>query len=184
MCSGFACFDKNQYITFRSERDRGAGVAGAGVSLGTLTTGVVSTSDGAGINSIFLTAASNATNGIVVTVKGTNTGLQGTSGGTIPTSSGALTAGSAGYGLCVFSTTQGGSSPALFVKGATYDGACTKVNSHVVGSVTTTAQTMVSSSGALLGGSAEVLVKAAISATTPAGNDYQDVVTFIATGTF
>lgn len=185
-CSGYQCFQTTPYITFSvTQGTSSPGTAGAGVALGTLTTGSVKTSDGSAINSIFITAESNAAGGTIVRVKDTNTGLKRIStADTIASATATLVAGTAGYGICVFSVAQHAESPTSLAKISPFDGACTKTTSHAVGGLTTSTQPILQSTGALKGGSSEILVKAAVSSSTPAGNDYADTLTFIATGTY
>jgi hypothetical protein len=185
-CSGYQCFQGTPYITFSVTQGTSApGTAGAGVALGTLSTGSVKTSDGSAINSIFVTAESNAAGGTVVRVRDTNAGLKRVStADTITSSTATLVAGTAGYGLCVFSATQHAESPTAFVKQTPFDGTCTKTTGHGVGLLTTSAAPILQSTGSLKGGSAEILVKAAISPLTPAGADYADTITLVATGTY
>jgi hypothetical protein len=186
-CSGFECFPSDPFITLTVRQGTSVpGTSGAGVALGTLSTSSVQTSNGTTINSIFLTAATNAPSGLVTSVRGLNGGLRRTSVPTdvITSGSATLVAGTAGYGVCVFSNTQAASSATSYAKAAPYNGTCTKTTGHAVGIVDTTTRTILSSTGALSGGESEVLVKAAISAATPVGSDYADTLTFIATGTY
>jgi hypothetical protein len=186
-CAGFECFSGSPFITFSVKQGTSSpGTTSAGVALGTLTTSAVTTSNGSTINSIFLTSETNATNGVVVTVKDSNTGLQRTSApaSTIGSASTTLTAGVAGYGICVFSASQGSGSPSSLLSASPYNGACTKTTGHAVGGLSTSPQNILTSSGQLSAGTAEVLVKAAISSVTAAGSDYTDTITFIATASF
>ena len=155
------------------------------MNFGVLTSGAVATSDGSTYNSVFLTATSNATGGVAITVNDANNGLKrATTADTIPSSTATLVAGTAGYGVCVFSATQDGGSPTALTKSSPYNGTCTKSTGHAVGAVSTSPATILSSTGQLLAGEAEVLVKASIGAGTAAGPDYEDTLTFIATGTY
>lgn len=186
-CAGLECFKNVQYLSFAVAEGvtAPAAVSGAGVSLGTLTTGAVATSDGAAINSVFLSVTSSAAGGVSLNVNSRNAGLKrGATADTIASATATLSAGTAGFGVCTFSVAQDGASPTALAKVAPYNGSCTKTVGHAVGVVDTTNRILASSTGVLQDGTAEVLVKAAISATTPAGNDYSDVLTFIAAGTF
>lgn len=187
-CSGYQCFETENYISFTvKEGLTSPGTAGAGVTFGLLTTSNVTTSNGTSINSVFITAEGNSTAGVVVSVISPNEGLQRVSapGARIPSATGTLSAGTEGYGICVFSNTENGDSPTSFVKNAPYDGNCLKADpGHAVGIVDGTSRAVLSSTGQLKGGSAEILVKAAISVITDAGADYSDALTFIATGTY
>jgi hypothetical protein len=156
------------------------------VALGSLSTGAVTTSDGSTINSIFITAESDATGGLVVSVVNDSAGLASTSvpADVITSASTTLSAGSEGYGVCVFSITEGATSPSSFLSSSPYNGSCDKSGNHAVGVVDTTSRTIMSSSGELQTGSSEVLVKASISTTTASHNDYTSTLTFIATPTY
>ncbi len=185
-CAGYQCFLQPPYISFSVKQGTASpGTAGAGVTLGTLTTGAVTTSDGSTVNSVFVTAESNANDGLVVTVRDTNNGLKRDStSDTIASATATLVAGTAGYGLCVFSVTQHADSPNTLTKASPYNGTCTKTSGHDVGGVSTSSQNILTSAGAIKGGDSEILVKAAISAITAAGIDYGDTLTFVATGTY
>ncbi|WKZ28701.1 MAG: hypothetical protein QY323_04150 [Patescibacteria group bacterium] len=162
------------------------------VSLGTLTSAAVSTAT----NHICLDLDTNASGGALVTVQGSGSAdalESSASGDTIGTTytAGAggvtdLVAGTEGYGLCVTATNVvTGSATAV----APYNGDCTSNGGNRVGGVdSAAAQFIVTTNAAALDGTAnntaDILVKAAISAITSAANDYVDVLTFIATGTF
>jgi hypothetical protein len=185
-CAGFQCFGSNTpYITMSvKEGLTSPGTTGADVALGTLTTSAVTTSDNTTINSIFIATESNANGGTIVTVADDNNGLKRIStADTIASATALLVPGTAGFGICVFSATQGGSSPTTFNAISPYASSCT-TSAHNVGLVSTTPNTVLSSTGKLLGGEAEIYVKAAISTTTAAGSDYADTLTFIGTATF
>jgi hypothetical protein len=185
--SGFQPFGSAGYLTFSvKEGTSSPGTAGANVSLGTLSTGSVTTSDGSSVNSIFITADSNAGGGLIVTVVNDSAGLASTSvpADVITSASETLSAGSEGYGVCVFSITEDAASPTSFLSASPYNGSCDKSSNHAVGITDTTARTIMSSSGELSAGSAEVLVKAAIASETPAHADYSSNLTFIATATY
>ncbi len=186
-CAGYECFKGTPYISFSVQEGIAApGASGANVDLGSLTPAAVATSDGATINSIFLTAEANAKSGVIVTVADASTGLFSTAATyTIASATTTLAAGFEGFGLCVFSATQSGQSPTALTKQAPYnDVACTKTTGHAVGGVSPSAASILASTGQLKGGSAEILVKSSISAAAPAAGDYTDTLTFIATGTF
>ena len=185
-CAGYQCFIQPPYISFSVKQGVASpGTTGAGVPLGTLTTSTVTTSDGSTINSVFITTETNAHNGVAVTVRDANGGLKRTStADTIASATATLVAGTAGFGLCVFSVTQHADSPTSLSKASPYSSTCTKTTGHAVGAVSTSAQDILISTGAIKGGDAEILVKAAISAVTAAGTDYADTLTFIATGTY
>jgi len=185
-CSGYECFQQTPYITFTVTQGTSApGTSGAGVSLGTLSTGAVTTSNGSTVNSVFVTGSSNGTGGSVITVRDANGGLKrNATADTIASASATLVAGTAGYGVCVFSATQGSGSPTSLTAASPFNGSCTKTTGHAVGALTTSPQTILQSTGALAGGSAEILVKAAISSVTVGGSDYSDTLTLIMTSTY
>lgn len=156
------------------------------VSLGTLTTTSVTTAT----NHICLELDTNASGGAVVTVQGSGSAdalESAASGDSIGTtysgSSALLAAGTEGYGICVASTSAvTGSATAV----APYNADCTADN---VGGVDSAApQNLLNTASAPLDGTAndtaDIVVRAAIASTTAAANDYTDVLTFIATGTF
>lgn len=160
------------------------------VPLGTLSTGSVTTSNDSSINGIWVDLATNGGGGAVVTVVSANgtSGLVSTStpADTIGSSTATLVAGTEGYGVCVTSSGTGAAtaSTGTLAAVAPFASTCTAA-AHSVGGLTTSAQSILNSAGdALAGGRTEIRVKAAISATTEAHNDYADTLTFIATATF
>ena len=162
------------------------------VSLGTLTSTAIATAS----NHICLELSTNATGGAIVTVQGSGNadGLESVAAGsTIGTTYAAgaggvttLAAGTVGYGLCVSATSvTTGSATAV----APFNGNCTTNGGSRIGGVPFAAPAqIITSNGAAIAGTtnntADILVKAAVSGVTPAANDYTDVLTFIATGTF
>jgi len=189
LCAGYECFRLEPYVSFSvKEGTSSPGTTGAGVALGTLETTSIKTSDGSTVNSVFLTAETNAPNGGTVTVRSvTPEGLASTSvpGDTISIGSDqvTLTTGNEGYGICVYTNSQHADSPTTFVDQYPYNGSC-DYSTHQVGRVQTAAQSILSSTGALKGGTAEVLVKGSRSVSTPAHSDYADSLVFIFTGTY
>ncbi len=161
---------------------------GGTVALGTLSTGAISSSSVSSVNVICTRLSSNATSGTQVTVLSTNASLKSTSASTdsIPSASAAMSAGTANYGLCLDDIT--GKSVTVPVGGtltANIASACT--NSTAAGTVTGVTgatQNLWSVNAGVSNAYWELQVKAAISGTTPAHNDYTDTLTFIATGTF
>lgn len=185
-CVGFQCYYVAPFITFSVESGTSyPGSPGGTVNLGTLDRSGVKGSGGS-VNSIFLAAETNLPHGVVVLVNDANGGLVSASTPTdqITSQTATLVADQAGYGICVFSATQSGSSPATFAKVAPFDGTCDKTSGHQVGGLTTGQQTILSADKELDTGVSEVLVKASISSTTAAHTDYQDTLTFVATGTY
>jgi hypothetical protein len=189
-CIGFQCgASSSPYISFSVSASLASGGAEGGtVALGTLNGSSVKTSDGTSINSIFLAAETNANGGAVVTIQDASSGLASASvpADKIASQSGknTLTAGSAGFGVCVFAAGQRVGSPSNFTKTWPFDGTCDKATGHQVGGVSPTPAAILSASGALEQGTAEVLVKAAISTTSPAHNDYSDSLVFTLTATY
>ncbi|MDP2656703.1 MAG: hypothetical protein Q8P11_04025 [bacterium] len=158
------------------------------VSLGTLVPGTVSSSNNSTIKSIYLSLSSNAIGGATITVQGTNGGLKSTTRDyTISTSY----AGSAtdlatldeGFGICVNPTTTT-ASVGTITRVAPYNGSCSASSHNIGGLDATTPQTLITTSGVLTDGEIEVMLKGKSKATTPAGSDYSEVITFIATGEF
>ncbi|MEA3249301.1 MAG: hypothetical protein U9Q03_03010 [Patescibacteria group bacterium] len=184
LASGFQPFDSAGYISFSvKEGTSSPGSSGTGVALGTLSTGSVTTSDGSSINSIFITAEGNGTGGLVVSVVNDSTGLASVSvpADVVTSASATLSAGTEGYGICVFSITEDAGSPTSFTSASPYNGSCDKSSNHAVGITDTTSRTVMSATGELKSGSSEVLVKTAVSTDTAAHSDYVSNLTFIAT---
>lgn len=187
LASGFQPFESAGYISFSVKEGLSSpGSSGVGVALGTLGTGSVTTSNGTSVNSIFITAESNAPGGLIVSVANDSAGLASVSAPSdvIPSASATLSAGTEGFGVCVFSITEDAASPTSFLSASPYDGSCDKSSNHAVGIVDTTTRTIMSSAGELKSGSSEVLVKAAVGASTPSHADYRSRLTFIVTATF
>lgn len=157
------------------------------VDLGALTVGAANVS-GATINSIWTDLETNATGGAVVTVVNANdtNGLVSlSSSDNIPATGGTIAAGTANYGLCVASATQGsGTYQAAGSYAAPTCVADTAGNTVVALSSSTPDPILNTAGGPVTAGRSQILVNAAISTSTTAHNDYQDVLTFVATGTF
>ena len=164
------------------------------VALGTLSAATLTTSNQSSINSIMVDLDTNASGGAVVTVKGLNQGLLSTAANpdkTIALGSNeeTIAAGSEEIGLCVESVA---STVGTLLIGTQYDSGgsvtnCTTTNggTPTVGKIVNNVQQILNTnSAAMAAGRAEILVKASITATTPAANDYTETLTFIATGTF
>jgi len=149
------------------------------VNLGTLTKSAVKTSNNTTIKSIWVDLETNADGGAVVTIVGAYGGLQSnaiahTIGGVDTT----LVPGAEGTGVCL-----------SYVAGLTgvapYQSGNCGGTKHTVGKVNTTATDILNTGGnPTAGGRAEIMVKASISAVTPAASDYTDTFTFNATATF
>jgi hypothetical protein len=167
------------------------------VAMGTLSTGSVSTSGDGTINMIGVDLDSNATGGTVVTVRSASAnGMESTStpADYLDHSATDLSAGTEGYGICVHrvAATTGTLAASAFdddsmtaTAGFDDSATCTSGAHGLSTALSTTAQAILNtSSGPVDGGRAEILVKTAISSTTPAHDDYSDTLTFIATGTY
>ncbi len=167
------------------------------VALGTLSTGSVSTSGDGTINMIGVDLDANATGGTVVTVRSAfSDGMRSTStpADYIDMGSTTFVAGTEAYGICVHrvAATSGTLQTANFdndnlsASSSFADSTSCTNSTHVTTDALTSApQTILNTSSApISGGRAEIFVKAAISATTPAHDDYTDTLTFVATGTF
>ena len=186
-CSGFQCVGDASYLSFSVKQGTSKpGVTSAGVALGLLDIGTVVTSNGSSVNSIFVTADSSADNGLVVTVRDEYGGLarQSAPSQVIVSATETIAPGNEGFGLCVFSADEDASSDTTFDAVSPYSSSCNKTDQHAVGLVNTSPQIILQSSGRLISGDAEILVKGAVGATTAAGDDYSDVLTFIATATY
>jgi hypothetical protein len=186
-CAGFQCLVGESFITFTVTQGTSApGTAGTGVGFGTLTPGSVATSNGSSINSIFMTLEAVAIGGVEVTVVSENSALARTSAplSTIDSATANLSVATEGYGLCVESVSEDAGSPSSLDEASPYDSACDKTTNHNVGIVDGTTRPIITTSGHVVGGSAEVLVKTKASGSTPGGSDYADTLTFIAMGTF
>ena len=187
-CTGFQCgANSSPYISFSvSASLASGGPDGGAVALGTISGHSVSTSNGSSINSVFVTAETNANGGAVLFVKDANGGLASASvpSDKIVSNDATLTAGSAGFGVCVFATEQRVGSQNSLDKVAPFGGACDKTSGHQVGAVSTEPRAILQTSGPLELGAAEILVKAAVSSTSAAHLDYSDTITFTLTATY
>jgi len=164
---------------------------GGTVDFGTLTIGAIASSDVGGVNHICTRLSSNATHGTVVTVRSLNSGLQSISAPAdrIPSVTAAMAAGTANYGLCASDTVHGVATtvPAGIgpVAVAPFVASCpANTAAGSVGALTTTPQTVWAVTGGVTNAFYNLVLKAAIGATTPAAADYADTLTFVATGTF
>lgn len=167
--------------------------SGGTVDLGRLGPSYVRGSDLDGVRHICTRLTSNATNGAVVTVRSLNGGLrsQAALGDLIPSTTGGVSPGLPNYGLCASSVTgetgngspytPGASAPAM---AAPFSGSCSAADHSAVGGLTATDQPLWSVAGTTVDAFAKLYVKASVSATTPAHQDYFDELTFIATSTF
>lgn len=188
-CSGYQCFQQGAYLAFSVKEGltEGGAVEGAGVDLGYLDSSSVKTSNNSDVNSIFINAESNGVGGSVVTVRSAKSGLGSESvpADEIASATASLVAGTEGYGICVYSVTQGPYSPSNLTKVSPYNDAdCSTTVGHDAGLIDGTDRNILTASGQLSGGQAEILVKAAASSISPSHLDYKDTLTFIMTSTY
>jgi hypothetical protein len=157
------------------------------VALGAVTTTDTRVSGSTdSVNMIIAEGETNATTGMVVTVRNSN-GSNGMTSTSVPadninSADGTMADGTENYGLCVITSTLSG-----YSRASPYDSGSCATNSETndIQGLTSTGESILNSAGApLVGGHAEISVNAAISGVTPAHNDYNDTLTFIATGTF
>lgn len=146
------------------------------VPLGTLSTGSVTTAS----NRICVRVSSNAAGGQVVQIRDASAGLasNSTPADVISSNTATLAAGTAGYGVCSSNAQNG------FTATTPFNGSCNTTTNHAVGGLTTSNQTIWFSTGFVTNAYGELLTKAAISASTPAHNDYQDTLTITVTATY
>lgn len=157
------------------------------VALGTITTVDTRVSGSTdSINMIIAEGDTNASGGMVVTVRNTNgaNGLVSTSvpADDIDSADGVMADGTENYGLCVITAGLSG-----FSKASPYNtGSCvTNTETNDVQGLTVAGENILNSASApLSNGHAEIAVNAAIAGATVAHPDYTDTLTFIATGTF
>ena len=166
--------------------------SGGTLGLGTLTTGSVTSSDAASIPHICSRVSHNGTGGAVVSVKSLYGEMRSTAvpADTIVSATASpLAAGTEGYGMCIGSggsdtgvdvTTPTGASP---VRTAPFNGTC-DATTHNIGGLTGSTQTLWTLAGPSQNAFARIYLKAGISPTTEAHDDYTDTLTFIATGTY
>lgn len=146
------------------------------VSIGNLTAGSVTTSS----DKINITISTNATNGGLVYLYGTNNGLKSTTAGNynITSSSTDLASALEGYGARGTTVTQTSGGPMQLV--SPYNGA-----SNNVGVIDTIKREIAdSSSTPVTNGQVSFELKAKAKNTTPSAGDYSDILTIIATGSF
>jgi hypothetical protein len=182
MCAGFQCFASQSFLGFSvKEGISRPGAVGAGVNLGALAPTTVNTSNGVDVNSIFITADSSSGSGVVISVQSLHGGLWSDHWSSAITVSDkqTLSAGTAGYGICVADAGLSG-----LTRTDPFDGACNPGAGHVVGEVKATPQTILTAPSLVSGGFAEILVKAAVATDTPGSDDYSDTLTFILSSTY
>lgn len=147
------------------------------LNIGNLSAGAVTASS----QRAFIDVSSNSTNGVFISVNGTNNGLLSSSTSqTIPSTTNDLTAQTSGYGAQYYSVAQtsGGPMEAL----SPYNSA---LNTNNVGVVDTSKRYIFDSSqNQVAGGSVGFQLKAKASNTTASANDYSDILTILVTGSF
>lgn len=143
------------------------------LTLGALAAGSVVTS-----SNVSLTYSTNGANGGYVYVSGTNGGLKSVKNNVILSStSGDLSALTQGFGVQSIAATQSSGGPFTAQTPFTVSGSS-------VGAVNTAFQPIYASSTPVTSASASLVVKAKSSATTPAANDYQEILTFVAASSY
>ena len=146
------------------------------VSIGNLTAGAVTTSP----DTIDITISTNATNGGLIYLFGTNNGLKSTTAGNynITSSSTDLTSVLEGYGARGTTVTQTSGGPMQLI--SPYNG-----SSQNVGIIDTAKRTLAdSTSSPVINGQVSFELKAKAKSTTPQASDYSDILTILATGSF
>lgn len=159
------------------------------IALGTLDTNGAG-SDQSTIASIFIDLDTNATGGASVKVSSANSGLLSGSD-LIASADGDLNgavSGNGNYGVCVESVaattgTLARGTPFSTTACDVADGQTFSTGGNTVEAVAASAEILNTSTDPIAGGRAEILVKAKITAVTPAGS-YSDTLTFTAVGTF
>jgi hypothetical protein len=181
VCAGFQCVGINKFLSAVVTTSTSPctpttpQVAPLSVDLGTLSTSAVSTS----ADRICVIVSSVSVGNVAVMISSANSALKSiaTPSAMIPSVTGTLVAGTAGYGMCDSAAT-------LFTKYSPFNGACDTSTNHVVGHVITTPQQMFGFTGDMQNAVGEILTKAAVSRTTPGRNDYGDLITVIVTGAY
>jgi len=143
------------------------------ITLSNLLPGSVITSSNLSIN-----FATNGNSGGTVYVSGANSGLLSNHvSHTIAAITGNLTLQTEGFGVQATGATETSGGPLTTVSPYSSSGS-------TVGAETTAPSTILTSTTPLVGGFANANFQAKASVTTPASNDYQEVLTFIAAGNF
>ncbi len=145
------------------------------LGLGELTPGSVTTAS----DMVWVDFSTNANNGGLISVSGTNNGLQSsTASHTITSATADLTAQPQGYGA--ISSSVGQTSGGPMAAKSPYNGA-----SNNVGILDTTKRYIYdTSSTPVVGGRVSFSLKAKASTTTPSALDYADILTILVTGSF
>lgn len=144
------------------------------INLGSLTAGSIVTS----ADTINTTLTTNGTSGGDVYVKGQNGGLTSAiAAATITSQTADLTSASQGFGAQNSSVGQTSGGPYTVV--SPYNGGGANV-----GIVSGTIRSLYTSTAPVTGGNGALLLKAKVTTTNIAANDYQEILTFIAAGNF
>ncbi|MFH0928542.1 MAG: hypothetical protein V1821_03655 [bacterium] len=178
-CVGFWCFGETptMQVKITTSDTACAGdtpqVSPLLAPIGTLNPVEVSTA----ANHICVVATTNAHDGAVATMRDLHGGLAlETNPAVILTSATAtLEGGTQGYGVCVMNAADG------FSARSPFDGACNPSTGHEVGGLTTEHQAILEATGPITNAFGDILVKASMSLSTPAGV-YADSLTFVVTG--
>ena len=159
---------------------------GGTVALGTLTPGAVASSDANSVAHICVRVSANPYYGLIGLVSSANGALvsTGTPGNIIPSATATLVPGTAGYGACVAAPSGADSGSATWAGDTPYaSGSCDSTH-HSVGRLQTTAQQFMHANGPVQNLYLTGYVKAAVSGTIAAHNDYADTLSFVVSGTF
>jgi len=149
------------------------GISPNTINMGTILPGTVTTSSNVAIN-----FATNGNAGGSVYVSGVSTGLNSpTQSHTIAAYSGNLASASEGFGIQITSPTQTSGGPLTAV--SPFNG-----TSNVVGAESTSPVTILTSTAALVGGTANANFQAKPAGSAPAATDYTETLTFVAAGSF
>lgn len=145
------------------------------INLGDLMPGV-----SVGTSKIWVDVDSNAASGVSVYIYGQNAGLLSvSSGSSIGSTTADLTSVTAGYGIQGDDLSYGGGSGPLG-----FDSPFNGIN-NVVGKVDTTISRLISSTNPVTAGRASVVIKTKVDGIqTSAANDYNEIVTIIASGNY
>lgn len=179
-CAGFECLLTNSFLTVdivTSESPCTGTTTGPpphNIALGTLSMNSVTTAS----THICVIIGTNVASSTVVTVRDSHGGIASNSvpADIITSNTATLSAGTEGYGIC--STNTSGLTAV-----SPYNGSCDGSN-HAVGALSTTAQTIFTTTGPVTSGFGDVLMKASRSSTTNAHDDYADTLTFVVTPTY
>jgi hypothetical protein len=167
-----------QQISFCTYSTSGSCGGSNSVSLGTLIAGNVSNSS----TNIGVDLATNANSGGSVYIYSAHGGLNSTHASfTLTSATADLSLGSvsSGFGAQIASVSQSSGGP--LSKISPYDGS---VASNNVGILSTSVNTILTSTNPLSGGTAAIQLKAKPSNTTPSATDYAETLTLIAAATF